>query len=63
MAALELTIDQSGEHLLDEIRAASEATGTPAQPHLPLWIAAVRGREAETRDLGPDRQRGGGDAW
>jgi DNA-binding CsgD family transcriptional regulator len=41
----------AAESLLDEIRAASEATGTPAQPYLPLWIAAVRGREAETRDL------------
>ena len=41
----------AAEQLLDEIRAASEATSTPAQPYLPLWIAAVRGREAETRDL------------
>jgi ATP/maltotriose-dependent transcriptional regulator MalT len=41
----------AAESLLDEIRAASEATGTPAQPYLPLWIAAVRGREAETLDL------------
>jgi DNA-binding CsgD family transcriptional regulator len=41
----------AAEQLLDEIRAASEATGAPAQPYLPLWIAAVRGREAETRDL------------
>ena len=41
----------AAESLLDEIRAASEATGTPAQPYLALWIAAVRGREAETRDL------------
>jgi DNA-binding CsgD family transcriptional regulator len=39
------------ETLLAEIRAASEATGTPTQPYLALWIAAVRGREAETRDL------------
>jgi DNA-binding CsgD family transcriptional regulator len=39
------------ESLLDEIRAASEATGTPAQPYLALWIAAVRGREAETLEL------------
>jgi DNA-binding CsgD family transcriptional regulator len=37
--------------LLDEIRAASEATGTPAQPYLAMWIAAMRGRETETRDL------------
>ncbi len=41
----------AAESLLDEIRAASEATGTPAQPYLALWIAAVRGREAETLDL------------
>ncbi|HEX4282163.1 MAG TPA: AAA family ATPase [Solirubrobacteraceae bacterium] len=41
----------AAESLLDEIRAASEATGTPPQPYLGLWIAAVRGREAETRDL------------
>ena len=41
----------AAESLLDEIRAASEATGTPAQPYIPLWVAAVRGREAETRDL------------
>ena len=39
------------ESLLDEIRSASEATGTPTQPYLALWIAAVRGREAETRNL------------
>jgi DNA-binding CsgD family transcriptional regulator len=41
----------AAELLLDEIRAASEATGTPAQPYLALWIAALRGREAETRNL------------
>ena len=41
----------AAESLLDEIRAASEATGTPAQPYLALWIAAVRGREGETREL------------
>jgi len=41
----------AAESLLDEIRAASEVTGTPPQPYLPLWIAAVRGREAETLDL------------
>jgi hypothetical protein len=43
MAALELMIDQSAEQLPDEIRAASDASGTRAQPYLPLWIA-VRGR-------------------
>lgn len=41
----------AAEDLLDEIRSASEATGTPARPYLALWIAALRGREAETRDL------------
>jgi DNA-binding CsgD family transcriptional regulator len=41
----------AAESLLDEIRAVAEATGIPAQPYLPLWIAALRGREAETRDL------------
>jgi DNA-binding CsgD family transcriptional regulator len=41
----------AADSLLDESRAASEATGTPAQPYLPLWIAALRGREAETREL------------
>jgi DNA-binding CsgD family transcriptional regulator len=39
------------ESLLDELRAASEATGTPAQPYVPLWIAAMRGREAQALDL------------
>jgi ATP/maltotriose-dependent transcriptional regulator MalT len=41
----------AAESLLDEIRSASEATGTPAQPYLALWIAAMRGREPETLDL------------
>jgi DNA-binding CsgD family transcriptional regulator/tetratricopeptide (TPR) repeat protein len=41
----------AAESLLDEIRAASEATGAPAQPYLAMWVAAMRGREAETRDL------------
>ena len=39
------------ESLLGEIQAASEATGTPTQPYLAMWIAAVRGREDETHDL------------
>ena len=47
----------AAEQLLDEIRAASEATGTPAQPYIALWVAAMRGREAETLDLDPDHQR------
>jgi DNA-binding CsgD family transcriptional regulator len=41
----------AAESLLNEIRTAGEATGIPAQPYLPLWIAALRGRETETRDL------------
>jgi ATP/maltotriose-dependent transcriptional regulator MalT len=41
----------AAESLLEEIRAASEATGTPDHPYLALWVAAMRGREAETRDV------------
>ena len=41
----------AAESLLEEIRSAGEATGTPAQPYLALWIAALRGRETETREL------------
>jgi DNA-binding CsgD family transcriptional regulator len=41
----------AAEWALDEIRSASDATGTPAQPYVALWIAAMRGREAETLDL------------
>jgi ATP/maltotriose-dependent transcriptional regulator MalT len=41
----------TAESLVDEIRSASEATGTPAQPYVALWIAAMRGREAETVDV------------
>jgi DNA-binding CsgD family transcriptional regulator len=41
----------AAEALLDEIRAASDATGTPAQPYLGMWIAALRGRQADTLDL------------
>lgn len=41
----------AAESLLDEIRSTSEATGTPTQPYLMLWIAAMRGRESETRDV------------
>jgi DNA-binding CsgD family transcriptional regulator len=41
----------AAESLLNEIRVAAEATGMPAQPYLPLWIAALRGRETETRAL------------
>ena len=41
----------AADSLLEESRAASEATGTPAHPYLALWIAALRGREPETCDL------------
>jgi DNA-binding CsgD family transcriptional regulator len=41
----------AAESLLDEIRAAGEATGAPAQPYLAMWIAALRGREAEALEL------------
>jgi len=41
----------AAESLLDEIRSAGEATGTPAQPYLAMWIAGLRGREAQTHDL------------
>ena len=37
--------------LLDEIQAAADATGTPAQPYVALWIAALRGREAQVLEL------------
>jgi DNA-binding CsgD family transcriptional regulator len=39
------------ETLLAEIRAASDAMGTPAQPYLPMWIAALRGQEDEALGL------------
>jgi DNA-binding CsgD family transcriptional regulator len=41
----------TAESQLDEIRSASEAIGAPAQPYVALWVAAMRGREAETLDL------------
>src|SRR4029077_2586392 len=41
----------TAESQLDEIRSASEAIGTPAQPYVALWVAAMRGRETETLDL------------
>jgi DNA-binding CsgD family transcriptional regulator len=39
------------EALLDEIRACEEATGAPTQPYLAIWVAALRGREAEMREV------------
>ena len=41
----------AAESLLDEIRAATEATGIAAHPYVPLWVAALRGREAELAPL------------
>ena len=41
----------AAESQLDEIRSASEAIGTPAQPYIALWVGAMRGRETETLDL------------
>jgi DNA-binding CsgD family transcriptional regulator len=41
----------SAESQLEEIRSASEAIGTPAQPYIALWVAAMRGRETETLNL------------
>jgi DNA-binding CsgD family transcriptional regulator len=37
--------------LLDEVRSVNEATGTPVELHTALWIAGLRGREAETQSL------------
>ena len=34
----------AAEALLDEIEAATEATGTPSHHYVALWIAALRGR-------------------
>ncbi len=41
----------AAESALDEMRLASDAIGTPAQPYVALWIAAMRGREPDTLDL------------
>jgi DNA-binding CsgD family transcriptional regulator len=37
--------------LLDETRAACEAIGIPSHNYVALWIAALRGREAELSEL------------
>jgi DNA-binding CsgD family transcriptional regulator len=37
--------------LVDEIRAVSDATGIAAPPYGPLWLAGLRGREAELSGL------------
>ena len=39
------------ESLLDEIRAATEATGIPSHNYVALWVAALRGREEELARL------------
>jgi DNA-binding CsgD family transcriptional regulator len=39
------------ESLLDEIRAATQATGIPSHNYVALWVAALRGREAELARL------------
>ena len=44
----ELTLAES---LLDEIRAATEATGIPSHNYVALWVAALRGREDELARL------------
>ena len=41
----------AAEALLDEIRAATEATGIPSHPYIALWLAALRGNEAELAKL------------
>ena len=43
-------LDAAGS-LIDEIRAVSDATGIAAPPYGPLWLAALRGREAELSAL------------
>jgi DNA-binding CsgD family transcriptional regulator len=37
--------------LSEELRAVTQATGTPLPPYVPLGVAAWRGREAETLEL------------
>ena len=37
----------TAESLLDEIRATTAATGIPAHRYVEIWVAALRGREAE----------------
>jgi DNA-binding CsgD family transcriptional regulator len=42
------------ESLLDEIRATTAATGIPAHRYVEIWVAALRGREAELSALVED---------
>jgi DNA-binding CsgD family transcriptional regulator len=41
----------TAEALLDEIRAATEATDIDSHPYVALWVAALRGRDAELSEL------------
>ncbi len=41
----------AAEALLDEIKAATEATGIPSHRYVALWIAALQGPEAELAEL------------
>jgi DNA-binding CsgD family transcriptional regulator len=41
----------AAEALLDEIQTATEATGIPSHHYAALWVAALRGREAELSEL------------
>jgi DNA-binding CsgD family transcriptional regulator len=41
----------AAEVLIDQIRAATEATGIPSHPCVALWVEALRGREAELSEL------------
>ena len=42
------------ESLLDELRATTAATGIPAHGYVEIWLAALRGREAELLALVED---------
>ena len=41
----------TAEALLDEIRAATEATDIPSHPYVALWVVALRGRDVELSEL------------
>jgi DNA-binding CsgD family transcriptional regulator len=41
----------TAESLLDEIRATTAATGIPAHRYVEIWVAALRGREADLSAL------------
>jgi DNA-binding CsgD family transcriptional regulator len=44
----------TAESLLDEIRATTAATGIPPHRYVEIWVAALRGREAELSALVED---------